>query len=422
MILYLFAARYARSIRRVALLIAAAAIVAGCATPSPAPVEERPAVKRAGTPSPGAATQAGGRAATYTVKRGDTLYLIALDHGLDYRELAAWNHIANVDRIYVGEVLQLAAPGQAGAAPGSAGAAAVAAGSAQIGPTPVPGNAPAGPGVTVTPLRVEPPIVSSAVPLSGAAPGPVTGTALPSGTAPPTGTAIVPPGPTASAAPVAPGGLETEPRAVKLPYSDRAVRELNLAASSVPAPSPGAAPTGPGPVAAASGDVATPSSAPGGPSAVSPAGPTNPKIATAAPSLGSTAQSPGSPTAADDQLGWVWPAKGKVIGQFSDSANLKGIDIAGTMGEPIYASAAGKVVYAGSGLRGYGKLIIIKHNATYLSAYAHNSALLVKEGQQVARGQEIAQMGNTDADKVMLHFEIRRYGKPMDPEKFLPPA
>ena len=118
----------------------------------------------------------------------------------------------------------------------------------------------------------------------------------------------------------------------------------------------------------------------------------------------------------------MWPAKGKVVGQFSDSANLKGIDIAGTMGEPVYASAAGKVVYAGSGLRGYGKLIIIKHNATYLSAYAHNSALLVKEGQEVARGQEIAQMGNTDADKVMLHFEIRRYGKPMDPEKFLPPA
>lgn len=378
-------------------------------------------MKRAGAPSPGAASQAGGRAATYTVKRGDTLYLIALDHGLDYRELAAWNHIANVDRIYVGEVLQLAAPGQTGAASGSTAAAAAAAGSAQVGPTPVPGNAPTAPGVTVTPLRVEPPIVSSAVPPAGVAPGPA-GASLPTGAAPPTGTAVVPPGPTASATPVAPGSLETEPRAVKLPYSDRAVRELNLAASSVPAPSQGAAPTGSGAAAAASGDVATPSAAPGGPSAASPGAPANPKVATAAPSLGSPAPPPGSATAADDQLGWVWPAKGKVIGQFSDSANLKGIDIAGTMGEPVYASAAGKVVYAGSGLRGYGKLIIIKHNATYLSAYAHNSALLVKEGQQVARGQEIAQMGNTDADKVMLHFEIRRYGKPMDPEKFLPPA
>ncbi|MGA8034035.1 MAG: peptidoglycan DD-metalloendopeptidase family protein, partial [Casimicrobiaceae bacterium] len=128
------------------------------------------------------------------------------------------------------------------------------------------------------------------------------------------------------------------------------------------------------------------------------------------------------PMPGDDQLNWMWPAKGKVVAQFSDTANLKGIDIAGTAGEPVYASAAGRVVYAGSGLRGYGKLIIIKHNATYLSAYAHNQNILVKEGQQVARGQKIAEMGSTDASRVMLHFEIRRFGKPMDPEKFLPPA
>ena len=130
----------------------------------------------------------------------------------------------------------------------------------------------------------------------------------------------------------------------------------------------------------------------------------------------------GPAAGADDKLSWIWPARGKVIAQFSDTANLKGIDIAGTAGEPVYASAAGRVVYAGSGLRGYGKLIIIKHNATYLSAYAHNQDILVKEGQQVARGQKIADMGNTDASRVMLHFEIRRFGKPMDPEKFLPPA
>jgi len=88
----------------------------------------------------------------------------------------------------------------------------------------------------------------------------------------------------------------------------------------------------------------------------------------------------------------------------------------------VYASAAGKVVYAGSGLRGYGKLIIIKHNKTYLSAYAHNREILVKEGQQVAQGQKIAEMGNTDTDQVKLHFEIRRLGKPMDPARYLPPA
>ena len=107
---------------------------------------------------------------------------------------------------------------------------------------------------------------------------------------------------------------------------------------------------------------------------------------------------------------------------FSEAASLKGIDIAGTAGQPVAASAGGKVVYAGTGLRGYGKLIIIKHNGTFLSAYAHNRDILVKEGQQVVRGQKIAEMGNTDADQVKLHFEIRRHGKPVDPLRYLPPA
>jgi lipoprotein NlpD len=117
---------------------------------------------------------------------------------------------------------------------------------------------------------------------------------------------------------------------------------------------------------------------------------------------------------------WGMPAQGKLIGQFSESANRKGIDIAGKLGQPIVASAPGKVVYSGSGLRGYGKLIIIKHNKTYLSAYAHNDKVLVKEGQSVTRGQKIALMGNTDADQVKLHFEVRRLGKPVDPAKYLP--
>ena len=124
----------------------------------------------------------------------------------------------------------------------------------------------------------------------------------------------------------------------------------------------------------------------------------------------------------DEGLDWVWPAKGKVVSGYSETANLKGIDISGTMGQPVVASAPGKVVYAGTGLRGYGKLVIIKHNKTFLSAYAHNKEILVKEGQQVARGQKIAEMGNSDADQVKLHFEIRRLGKPMDPAKYLPPA
>ncbi len=119
-------------------------------------------------------------------------------------------------------------------------------------------------------------------------------------------------------------------------------------------------------------------------------------------------------------LQWAMPAQGKLIGRFSESANRKGIDIAGKLGQPILASASGKVVYSGSGLRGYGKLIIIKHNKTYLSAYAHNDKVLVKEGQSVTRGQKIAEMGNTDANEVKLHFEVRRLGKPVDPAKYLP--
>jgi len=119
-------------------------------------------------------------------------------------------------------------------------------------------------------------------------------------------------------------------------------------------------------------------------------------------------------------LEWSLPAQGKLISGYSESANRKGIDIAGTLGQPIFASAPGKVVYSGSGLRGYGKLIIIKHNKTYLSAYAHNDKVLVKEGENVTRGQKIAAMGKTDTDKVKLHFEVRRFGKPVDPAKYLP--
>jgi len=124
--------------------------------------------------------------------------------------------------------------------------------------------------------------------------------------------------------------------------------------------------------------------------------------------------------AKDADLNWGMPAQGNVIARFSESANRKGIDIAGKLGQPILASAAGKVVYSGSGLRGYGKLIIIKHNSTYLSAYAHNDKIHVKEGQSVSRGQKIAEMGRTDADQVKLHFEVRRLGKPVDPAKYLP--
>lgn len=121
----------------------------------------------------------------------------------------------------------------------------------------------------------------------------------------------------------------------------------------------------------------------------------------------------------EDDLNWIWPGKGAVLSEFDESKN-KGLDIAGNAGEPVLASADGKVVYSGAGLRGYGNLIILKHNNTFLTAYAHNQTLLVKEDQVVRRGQKIAEMGSSDADRVKLHFEIRRQGKPVDPLKYLP--
>nr|WP_246336051.1 peptidoglycan DD-metalloendopeptidase family protein [Azomonas macrocytogenes] len=119
--------------------------------------------------------------------------------------------------------------------------------------------------------------------------------------------------------------------------------------------------------------------------------------------------------------GWAWPASGTVISRFSSNGSLnKGIDIAGQLGESVLAASSGTVVYAGSGLRGYGELVIIKHNDTFVSAYGHNRRLLVREGQQVKTGQTIAEMGSTGADRVKLHFEIRRQGKPIDPLQYLP--
>ena len=330
-------------------------LVAGCAMRRAAPVEERgtgtrpPALAPAPSTGPGVSPSTDNAtraetpaAATYTVKRGDTLYQIALDNGLDYRELAAWNNIENVNRIFVGQVLRLGAPGETTAA----GAAAD--------------------GVVTAPLRVAPPPVAEA----RTPPSPASA-----------------PAPSSSASAAASGNLKTSPKAIKEPYSEQAVRELTLAATAVPAP-PGEASRPPAPV------------------------PPRTEAPRAIAGEGDD----------DDRLDWAWPAKGRIVAGFSDTANLKGIDIAGNAGDPVLATAPGKVVYAGSGLRGYGKLIIIKHNKTYLSAYAHNRDILVKEGQQVARGQKIAEMGNSDADAVKLHFEIRRLGKPMDPARYLPPA
>lgn len=159
---------------------------------------------------------------------------------------------------------------------------------------------------------------------------------------------------------------------------------------------------------ASSSAQATPVSPTPAPAATSPA-----PAAQAAP-----AQPAATADAAEEAIRFQWPAKGHTLAGFDEAKN-KGIDIAGKAGDPVFAAADGKVVYAGSGLRGYGNLIIIKHNNTYLTAYAHNQALLAKEDQVVKRGQKIAEMGNSDADQVKLHFEVRRQGKPVDPMRYL---
>jgi lipoprotein NlpD len=302
------------------------ALVAGCASKRPAPVAERaapePLVLRASEPKPAPENPSEPPIKIHVVQKGDTLISLALQYGLDYRELAAWNNIENVNVIRVGQELRVSAPG--------------------IAPSPVPSPVGAD-GTVVTPLITAP------------SPGP---------------------GDTQSLANTA--TLKVEPRAIKVPYSDKAFAQMEAEAR------------------AASTAAAVP-----------------------AESVASTPAAPAAVTKGDDEsVDWAWPAKGKVLAGYTEAS--KGIDIAGSLGAVVLAAAGGKVVYSGTGLRGYGKLIIIKHNNTYLSAYAHNNNIFVKEGQDVKKGQRIAEMGSTDTDKVKLHFEIRKQGKPVDPSRLLP--
>ena len=196
------------------------------------------------------------------------------------------------------------------------------------------------------------------------------------------------------------------------PYKVRPGQRLRLRAPGVSGTSqPAAAPARVAPVSvSAAKPVAKPAPKPAPKPVAKPAtNPTPAKVAKATqPALPATA--PGK---------WNWPATGKVIGKFSHSKGQNGIKIAGADRSAIRATAAGEVVYAGEGLRGYGKLIIIKHSSSYLSAYAHNRKILVAEGERIKSGQQIAQMGSSGAGRTMLHFEIRKNGKPVDPLKFL---
>ena len=154
-----------------------------------------------------------------------------------------------------------------------------------------------------------------------------------------------------------------------------------------------------------------------------PAGPKSARVVDKKPAADKTDSPASTPepvkaeVVAEPGIRLSWPAKGKVIAEFSETN--KGIDIAGKVGEPVLAASDGKVVYAGNSLRGYGNLVIVKHDNTYLTAYAHNSKLLVKEGDSVRKGQKIAEMGDTDANAIKLHFELRVNGKPVNPTPYL---
>jgi lipoprotein NlpD len=198
--------------------------------------------------------------------------------------------------------------------------------------------------------------------------------------------------PLPSASPLAEPLVLREPQAVLLAYSEANWAKVSgsqaVAAVAPPAPKPA-------------------------PQAVAAAAPSTSVVSTPA------ASAPAASASAAGNGGWLWPADGTLLGRFG-AAGGKGIDIVGQRNTPVKAVAPGKVVYSGSGLRGYGRLLIIKHAGEYLSAYAHNESILVKEGDTVAAGQRIALMGDSDADRVKLHFEIRRYGKPLDPLNYLP--
>ncbi|MDD2885757.1 MAG: peptidoglycan DD-metalloendopeptidase family protein [Dechloromonas sp.] len=250
----------------------------------------------------------------YLVKRGDTLYRIAKEHGVDHMELAALNNLDNPAAIKEGQVLRL----RRAVAPAAATA-------------------------TVAPIGAG--AVVESRPLG-----------------------------TGAASAEVPSGWLREPRGGKEPYSAEADARLNRRLDAAPESSP----------------------------------PPSPAVAAA----------PAAP-ASTDGIVWAWPTTASLSAPYNE-AGSKGFDFAGRQGDPVLAASDGKVLYVGDALAGYGKLVIVKHNAEYLSVYAHNSRILVKEGQSVRRGQKIGEMGKTGTDTVKLHFEVRKQGKPVDPVGYLP--
>jgi len=295
----------ANPVFRYAILLAvlAATLLGGCASRTSAPVIERGAAPAKGATS---AVQPAKPGEFHTVRKGDTLYSIALEHGQSHRDVAAWNNIDNPNVIRVGQQLRIAPPEGVAVAKPIAGPAAV----------------------EIRPLAAG----------------------VPSNT----------------------DTLKREPKGGKQPYTEQAVAAVQK------------------PAEAHSQQPVTP-----------------PRV------------EPRPAEPAGSELNWAWPSGGRVLAPYVEGGS-KGVDIEGRIGEPVLAAEAGKVTYAGSGIRGYGNLIIVQHAHGFQSVYAHNSKLLAKESQQVARGQKIAELGNSDADQAKLHFEIRRQGKPLDPLRLLP--
>lgn len=316
-------------------LAVSALVIAGCMSQRPAP-----AVDRGASSSARATAPVTGGPGYYTVKKGDTLYRIALEHGQDYRDVVAWNNIANPNSIKEGQILRVAPLAVAAVTSGG-------------------------------PVVAQPVVTAQVVesrPLDEAG------------------------RPASTPSAVSAEGLKREPRGGKEPYSDEAYARLNKG-----------------------GDVASKPQV----AAVDPKPEVNPEAQREPKPEVKPEAKPEAAVAGPDDVAWQWPSSGKVVSPYSEAGN-KGVDFSGKSGDPVLAAADGKVVYVGTGIRGFGQLLIVKHNSTFLSAYAHNRKILVAEGQQVTRGQRIAEMGNTDSESVKLHFEIRKQGKPVDPMLFLP--
>ena len=324
-------------------------LLTACTSNPPAPVIDRTPETR---PKPPAIkpmtknTEAGKdwRPDSHIVKKGDTLFAIGLEYGVDYKEIATANNIAPPYPINIGQKLDLTSF-KTKTLP-----------TAEASKTEGAKNED---GVVITPMKIDPVVV-----------GDKTVAGNTTGNEKPIVSAVTP--------------VLSEPKAMREPYSLAAMNRISNTSVINQANT----------TSTTAGTVTTKSTE------------TKPSETAALPASG------------DESIAWAWPTQGKISANFNEATN-KGIDIAGETGQAVKAASAGKVIYSGSDLRGYGKLVIVKHNKTYLSVYAHNSKIVVKEGQNVVAGQKIAEMGNTDTNATKLHFEIRRLGKSVDPAKYL---